>query len=148
MTLDASSVALGQLVLGKGGEGAGGGPALLVSLFGKTVLTVTRTREEVQSGKRRAGKGRALIWVKEGEEFYPQRQSGATFTTEGTDYVDYAVLAPAAAEWMFKVEHRIVEKYEVGPFRFELRPRYVIYKSPVMTGGRAIQNSWQSSVVK
>src|SRR5688572_1839954 len=37
------------------------------NLFGKTVLTVTRTREEVQSGKRRAGKGRALIWVKEGE---------------------------------------------------------------------------------
>lgn len=124
------------------------------SVFGKRVLTVTRTRAEVQSGKRRAGKARALIWIKEGEEFYPQGRTGATLTMEGTNFMDYAVLAPEAAEWMFKVEHEIRREYKLGPFRFELRPKHVIYKSPVMRGetgrqdSRRDRDSRQSSVVR
>jgi hypothetical protein len=124
------------------------------SVFGQTVLKVTQTREEVQSGKRRAGRAGGLVWVKEGDEFYPAGRSGATFTTEGTNFVDYTVLAPEAAEWMFKVEHQIRREYVVGPFRFELRPRHVIYKSPVMRGETGRQDSRrdrdtrQSSVVE
>lgn len=117
-------------------------------LFGKEVLKVTRTREEVQGGSRRAGKGRALIWIKEGDEFYPHGRSGATFTTEGTNFVDYAVLAPNASEWMFKVEHQIRRKYELGPFRFELRPKNIIYKSPVMMSDSGFEKPEQSSEVK
>jgi hypothetical protein len=61
------------------------------------------------------------------------------FKMEGTNYVDYVVLAPEGREWRFKVEHRITRRFKLGPFKFEAAPQDIIYRSPVMTNslGRA-----------
>lgn len=105
-------------------------------MFGAKVASITTQRQEVRRGRSDHRKqGRGVVWVREGEEFYP-RVMANIYSTEGTNFIDYSVMPDnAAAEWRFQVEQRVSRRYKVGPFGFRTKPEYVVFKSPVITEG-------------
>ncbi|MGZ8939818.1 MAG: hypothetical protein ACXW32_11455, partial [Limisphaerales bacterium] len=104
-----------------------------LKVFGGTLWGVTTERAE---GLRwvRADRRKQVVWINEGDgEFFP-RAATSVYATEGTNYIDYSVMTPDfGKEWMFKVEHRITRKFQVGPFQFRSGGRQVIYESAIMT---------------
>ena len=65
--------------------------------------------------------------------FYPQT-GAAWYSTSDSNSIIYKVIPPMEpGPWKFKVEHKMMRKFQVGPLSFEGKPRYVIYSSPVMT---------------
>jgi hypothetical protein len=104
-----------------------------VSLFGKTVFESTLERRVMMRGTGH-GTRQYAIWKPHTDGvFYPQ-MGAAWYSTSDSNSIIYKVIPPMEpGPWKFKVEHKIMRKFQVGPFSFEGKPRYVIYSSPVMT---------------
>lgn len=106
-----------------------------VSWLGKTIFESKRERRVVTRGAgTRRGARQYAIWKPHTDGvFYPQ--AGASWhSTSDSNSIIYKVMPPMeSGPWKFKVEHKITRRFQVGPFRFEGKPRYVIYSSPLMT---------------
>ena len=106
-----------------------------VSVFGKTVLESTRKMQLLTRGSGTDRDARKYaIWKEESDgDFYPWAGT-PVYAVGGSNWMDYNVMPPIEpGAWKFKVTHRIDRQIQMGPFRFQCMPRYIIYTSPVMT---------------
>ena len=103
-----------------------------LALFGATIFEMTESRTDKPNRAARS-RGGSLIWLQEGEEFYPRR--GATVVAnERTNSIEYRVPLPVTPNpWKFRVKQSISRTYRIGPFKFRSGQTVIAYSSDVMT---------------